>query len=219
MNVGSTRSDEGETADSRITLRIGTTRRQSRANPCRTLERAVPADRSREPGALHPGAVRGSDGSGATVDRRGRAGHRPERRCERTRGATLTITHHQHWSRSSLSLKDVAGSARPLQPVRVQGIYRAGAGTFLRVQRWEGGSGCPFPRRLTRRGSSPLMSNLVSQVVTAFVSWVPIRCDVQNLCSSDRRLTASGHQPRGPRSASSLAKTTTLSRYLCLAES
>ena len=108
---------------------------------------------------------------------------------------------------------------QPLQPVRVQGIYRAGAGTFLRVQRWEGGSGCPFPRRLTKRGSSPLMSNLVSQVVTAFVSWSRIRCDVQNLCTSDRMLTASGHQPRGPRSASSLAKTTTLSRYLCLAES
>src|SRR4029453_10206869 len=43
------------------------------------------------------------------------------------------------------------------------------------------------------------------------------RRDIQTFCAGDRGLTASRHQPRGPRTASNLAKTTTLSRYVCLA--
>ena len=46
-----------------------------------------------------------------------------------------------------------------------------------------------------------------------------LRRDVQALCAGDQGLTTSACQPRGPRTASSLAKTTTLSRYLCLAAS
>jgi len=42
---------------------------------------------------------------------------------------------------------------------------------------------------------------------------------VTTVCASDRGLSAAGDQPPGPRTAVSLAKTTTLSRYLCLAAS
>src|SRR5688572_24478006 len=38
-----------------------------------------------------------------------------------------------------IQLADVVDSAGPFQPVRIQGTYRGGADTFLRVQRWEGG--------------------------------------------------------------------------------
>jgi hypothetical protein len=46
---------------------------------------------------------------------------------------------------STIRLEDLAGSARPFQTVRIQGTYRGGAGTFLRVQRWEGGKWLAFP--------------------------------------------------------------------------
>jgi hypothetical protein len=39
----------------------------------------------------------------------------------------------------------VAASARPFQTVRIQGTYRGGPHTFLRVQRWEEGKWLAFP--------------------------------------------------------------------------
>jgi hypothetical protein len=44
-----------------------------------------------------------------------------------------------------IQLADVLDSARSFQTVRIQGMYRGGADTFLRVQRWEGGQWLAFP--------------------------------------------------------------------------
>ena len=41
----------------------------------------------------------------------------------------------------------VADSARPFQSVRIQGRYRGGADTFLRVQRWEASKWRALPVR------------------------------------------------------------------------
>jgi hypothetical protein len=46
---------------------------------------------------------------------------------------------------SIIQLEDLAASARPFEAVRIQGTYRGGAGTFLRVQRWDGGKWLDFP--------------------------------------------------------------------------
>jgi hypothetical protein len=46
---------------------------------------------------------------------------------------------------SNIQLEVLADSARPFQPVRIEGRYRGGADTFLRVQRWEGGEWLDFP--------------------------------------------------------------------------
>jgi hypothetical protein len=46
---------------------------------------------------------------------------------------------------STIQLEDLAESAKPLEAVRIQGTYRGGAGTFLRLQRWEGGRWLDFP--------------------------------------------------------------------------
>jgi hypothetical protein len=46
---------------------------------------------------------------------------------------------------SSIQLEDLATSARPFEAVRIQGAYRGGAGTFLRLQRWEAGKWLDFP--------------------------------------------------------------------------
>jgi hypothetical protein len=45
----------------------------------------------------------------------------------------------------TIQLEDPPDSARPFQTVRVQGTYRGGADTFLRVQRWEAGKWLDFP--------------------------------------------------------------------------
>jgi hypothetical protein len=45
----------------------------------------------------------------------------------------------------TIQLNDSAYSAKPFQTVRIQGTYRGGAGTFLRVERWEGGKWLAFP--------------------------------------------------------------------------
>ena len=45
----------------------------------------------------------------------------------------------------TIELEDLAASARPFEAVRIQGTYRGGAGTFVRVQRWEGGKWLDFP--------------------------------------------------------------------------
>jgi hypothetical protein len=45
----------------------------------------------------------------------------------------------------TIQLEDLAESARTFEAVRIQGTYRGGAGTFLRVQRWEGGKWVDFP--------------------------------------------------------------------------
>jgi hypothetical protein len=46
---------------------------------------------------------------------------------------------------STIQLEDLAASARPFEAVQIQGTYRGGAGTFLRVQRWKGGKWLNFP--------------------------------------------------------------------------
>jgi hypothetical protein len=75
-----------------------------------------------------------------------------------------------------------------------------------------------YPRKLTSRAGSPPMWNLINRVVTTRAG-PQLRCDVQTLCVGDQGLTAPSHQPSDPPTAASLAKTTTLSRYLCLAAS
>jgi hypothetical protein len=74
-----------------------------------------------------------------------------------TRGATATMPASKPASEPSdesmdtdrdeptIQLEDLAASARPFEAVRIQGTYRGGAGTFLRVQRWEGGKWLDFP--------------------------------------------------------------------------
>ena len=42
-------------------------------------------------------------------------------------------------------MEDVVDSARPFQTVGIQGTYRGGVDTFLRVERWEGGKWLAFP--------------------------------------------------------------------------
>jgi hypothetical protein len=46
---------------------------------------------------------------------------------------------------STIQLEDLPEFARPFETVRVQGTYRGGADTFLRVQRWERGKWLAFP--------------------------------------------------------------------------
>jgi hypothetical protein len=46
---------------------------------------------------------------------------------------------------STIQLEDLPASARPFEAVHIQGTYRGGSGTFLRVQRWEGGKWLDFP--------------------------------------------------------------------------
>jgi hypothetical protein len=45
----------------------------------------------------------------------------------------------------TIQLEDLSGSAMPFEAVRIQGTYRGGAGTFLRLQRWEGDKWLDFP--------------------------------------------------------------------------
>jgi hypothetical protein len=45
----------------------------------------------------------------------------------------------------AIQLEGVADSARPFQPVRIQGSYRGGADAFVQVERWEGGKWLAFP--------------------------------------------------------------------------
>jgi hypothetical protein len=45
----------------------------------------------------------------------------------------------------TIQVENSADSAKPFQPVRIQGTYRGGANTFLRVQRWEAGKWLTFP--------------------------------------------------------------------------
>jgi serine/threonine protein kinase len=44
-----------------------------------------------------------------------------------------------------IQLENSADSAKPFQTVQIQGTYRGGADTFLRVERWEGGRWLAFP--------------------------------------------------------------------------
>jgi hypothetical protein len=46
---------------------------------------------------------------------------------------------------ATIQLEDLPNSARPFEAVRIQGTYRGGTGTFLRVQRWDGGKWLDFP--------------------------------------------------------------------------
>jgi hypothetical protein len=48
-------------------------------------------------------------------------------------------------SEETIQLADLTDSARPFEAVRIQGTYRAGAETFVRVQRWERGMWLDFP--------------------------------------------------------------------------
>jgi hypothetical protein len=70
----------------------------------------------------------------------------------------------------TIQLEVLADSARPFQPVRIEGRYRGGADVFLRVQRWEGGEWLdfPVPTKTDQSGQSLLLSSLGSRVVTGF---------------------------------------------------
>jgi hypothetical protein len=59
--------------------------------------------------------------------------------------ATATMPVSNSPSEPTIQLEDLADSARPFEAVRIQGTYRGGAGSFLRVQRWEGGKWLDFP--------------------------------------------------------------------------
>jgi hypothetical protein len=73
----------------------------------------------------------------------------------------------------AIQLENVPESARTFKPVRIRGTYRAGAGTFLRVQRWEGGEWVAFP--------VPSKAN-ESGKFTAYVEfWQPGRYEVRVL--------------------------------------
>jgi hypothetical protein len=45
----------------------------------------------------------------------------------------------------AIAMRRLADSARPFENVRIEGLYRGGADTFLRVQRWEQGRWRAFP--------------------------------------------------------------------------
>jgi len=45
----------------------------------------------------------------------------------------------------AIQLEDLADTAKPFQTVPIQGTYRGGGGTLLRVQRWESGKWLDFP--------------------------------------------------------------------------
>jgi hypothetical protein len=45
----------------------------------------------------------------------------------------------------TIELEDSADAAKPFQTVPIQGTYRGGGDTFLRVQRWESGKWLDFP--------------------------------------------------------------------------
>ena len=122
----------------------------------------------------------------------------------------------------TIQLEDLADSARPFEAVRIQGTYRGGAGSFLRVQRWEGGKWLDFPVTYEDRPVGTVHHPgrvWAAGSLLASRAGPRLRRDVQALCAGDQGLIASVCQPPGPRTASSLAKTTMLSRYLCLAAS
>jgi hypothetical protein len=54
----------------------------------------------------------------------------------------------------AIQVKSVVDSARPFQTVRIQGTYRGGANTVLRVQRWEAGKwvSSPVPTKTDQSG-------------------------------------------------------------------
>jgi hypothetical protein len=45
----------------------------------------------------------------------------------------------------TIQSEDLPNSARPFETVRIKGMYRGGAETFLRVERWEDGKWLAFP--------------------------------------------------------------------------
>jgi hypothetical protein len=54
----------------------------------------------------------------------------------------------------TIQVENVVDSARPFQTVRIQGTYRGGANTVLRVQRWEAGKwvSSPVPTKTDQSG-------------------------------------------------------------------
>ena len=54
----------------------------------------------------------------------------------------------------TIQVEKVVDSARPFQTVRIQGTYRGGANTILRVQRWEAGKwvSSPIPTKTDQSG-------------------------------------------------------------------
>jgi hypothetical protein len=67
----------------------------------------------------------------------------------------------------TIQVEDVVDSARPFEAVRIQGTYRGGADTFLRVQRWEGGKWLDFPL--------PTKTDQSGQFTTHVELWQPGR--------------------------------------------
>jgi hypothetical protein len=102
---------------------------------------------------------------------------------------------------SIIQLEDLAASARPFEAVRIQGTYRGGAGTFLRVQRWEGGEWLDFPL--------PTKTDQSGQFITQAELGQPGRYRLRvldpdsgvtskTLCGSDKGLTTAGERrPHG----------------------
>jgi hypothetical protein len=86
----------------------------------------APGERAVEPTSTQsapPGGLSPSAGRSPASDRKGGLPEEPQ----------------------SIDLEDRANSARPFEPVRIQGRYHGGPNTILRVQRWEGGEWLSFP--------------------------------------------------------------------------
>jgi hypothetical protein len=87
---------------------------------------------SRAPGER---AVESDTAQSATPGRPSSSGPPPSRSTPRSGSA----------EGDAIQLEDSADSAAPFQPVRIQGTYRGGANTLLRVQRREGAKWVAFP--------------------------------------------------------------------------
>ena len=70
----------------------------------------------------------------------------------------------------TIQVENLADSARPFQPVRIQGMYRGRPDTFLQVQRWEGGAwvSFPLPTRTDQSGRFTAYVELGRRVVIGF---------------------------------------------------
>jgi hypothetical protein len=62
-----------------------------------------------------------------------------------TTSTTATASPTSSSTSPAIQLENPADAAKPFQTVQIQGTYRGGADTSLRVQRWEGGQWLDFP--------------------------------------------------------------------------
>jgi hypothetical protein len=68
--------------------------------------------------------------------------------------SSATATKSGSQEGQTIQVEKVVDSARPFQTVRIQGTYRGGANTVLRVQRWEAGKwvSSPVPTKTDQSG-------------------------------------------------------------------